>query len=193
MVWRDLARSAGAWRHCAPERYLVLDGEKREAKERDSLLSSYMRGGAASARRRDGRGAWRALCGRGNHLSYTEDIVVDLPVRVSERDFVFETTLALGGRRFVLRAYSAEPHVEEEDAGTLHPSYGAALCVELELTNGEGGDGYASAAMATTLAAARAATTTSATRTARTPRVVRRRRRDGEQNLATTPMSSSRR
>ena len=142
VVWRDLARRAGAWRHCAPERYLVLDGEKRRAKERDSLLSSYMRGGAASARRRDGRGAWRALCGRGNHLSYTEDLVVKLPVRVSERDFVFETTLALGGRRFVLRAYSAEPHVEEEDAGTLHPSYGAALCVELELTNGEGGDGY---------------------------------------------------
>jgi hypothetical protein len=141
VVWRDLARRAGAWRHCAPERYLVLDGEKRRAKERDSLLSSYMRGGAASARRRDGRGAWRALCGRGNHLSYTEDLVVELPVRVSERDFVFETTLALGGRRFVLRAYSAEPHVEEEDAGTLHPSYGAALCVELELTNGEGGDG----------------------------------------------------
>ena len=64
-----------------PERYLVLDGEKREAKERDSLLSSYMRGGAASARRRDGRGAWRALCGRGNHLSYTENLVVNLPVR----------------------------------------------------------------------------------------------------------------
>ena len=142
VVWRDLARRAGPWRHCAPERYLVLDGEKRRAKERDSLLSSYMRGGAASARRRDGRGAWRALCGRGNHLSYTEDLVVELPVRVSERDFVFETTLALGGRRFVLRAYSAEPHVEEEDAGTLHPSYGAALCVELELTvnGGEGGD-----------------------------------------------------
>lgn len=141
VVWRDLARRAGAWRHCAPERYLVLDGEKRRAKERDSLLSSYMRGGAASARRRDGRGAWRALCGRGNHLSYTEDLVVELPVRVSERDFVFETTLALGGRRFVLRAYSAEPHVEEEDAGTLHPSYGAALCVELELTNGGDDEG----------------------------------------------------
>ena len=142
VVWRDLARSAGAWRHCAPERYLVLDGEKRRAKKRDSLLSSYMRGGAASARRRDGRGAWRALCGRGNHLSYTEDVVVKLPVRVSERDFVSETTLALGGRRFVLRAYSAEPHVEEEDAGTLHPSYGAALCVELEMTDGDdaGGD-----------------------------------------------------
>ena len=65
------------------------------------------------------------------------------PVRVSERDFVFETTLALGGRRFVLRAYSAEPHVEEEDAGTLHPSYGAALCVELEMTaedDAESGD-----------------------------------------------------
>ena len=143
VVWRHLARRAGAWRHCAPERYLVLDGEKREAKERDSLLSSYMRGGAASARRRDGRGAWRALCGRGNHLSYTENLVVNLPVRVSERDFVFETTLALGGRRFVLRAYSAEPHVEEEDAGTLHPSYGAALCVELEMTaedDAESGD-----------------------------------------------------
>ena len=141
VVWRHLARRAGRG-DTAPWRYLVLDGEKREAKERDSLLSSYMRGGAASAGGATGEGRG-ALCGRGNHLSYTENLVVNLPVRVSERDFVFETTLALGGRRFVLRAYSAEPHVEEEDAGTLHPSYGAALCVELEMTaedDAESGD-----------------------------------------------------
>jgi hypothetical protein len=122
-AWRAVARATGAWRCMDIDRYDVLDGEE------DKKYRMPER--------------WRALVGRGNHRSYTEAVEVHLPASLVlgayDADGAFSETLTLAGRPFVLRVYRAKPHEEEEDATTLHSSYGVGITVELEMvgeTNG---------------------------------------------------------
>ena len=141
-TWREVALRS--WRCVRPDRYLVLNGEEMAAEARAGPLGRLLRGRAAT-RARGREGAWRALCGRGNHASYTEEVFVDVPTSVAEHgsdEAPYETFIELAGRRFALRAYCAAPHAEEEDAGTLHPSYGVGVTVELEMaTTGETASG----------------------------------------------------
>ena len=161
-MWREVARRRG-WHCVKPERYLTVDGDPPDDDDgngdgdgptgtgRPSLLSGLL-SSRSPRRKRTTRGAWRMLCGRGNHKSYTEaEILVRLPFSVSElatgpAAAPFTARLELGGRTFELRAFAAEPEVTDEPHGGagvvegVHPFYGVALTLELELTGDGDGD-----------------------------------------------------
>ena len=129
-AWRAVARATGAWRCMDIDRYDVLDVEMVK-NQRIGEEGTKHRGGRRPPER------WRALVGRGNHLSYTEAIEIQLPSNLvlgaSVADAAFSESLTLAGRPFVLRVYRTKPHEEEEDATTLHSSYGVGLTIELEM------------------------------------------------------------
>lgn len=141
-LWSELCERRG-WHCVKPERYLTVDGDGDDSEDLTSMLA------LGGVKRRTLRGAWRMLCGRGNHKSYTEyDTYVKLPLSVAELPSSssvppFTAPLELGGRRFALRAFSTDPNVNDVDgggaggeagAGTgVHPFYGVALTLELNL------------------------------------------------------------
>jgi hypothetical protein len=139
-LWGGLCKRRG-WHCVKPERYLTVDGDSADS---EGLASLLVRGGV---RKRTMRGAWRMLCGRGNHKSYTEhDVHVKVPFAASELPASsavapFTTRLGLGGRQFALRAFAAEPPdaVDGDGGGGgggaagVHAFYGVALTLELKL------------------------------------------------------------